>query len=241
MKNGLLSILFLGLACVNAQAELAMPQFTRQSVKIIQTVQPVFPLGVHELGYLHGDARVAISVDQTGRLTDHLVVEYSHPKFAQAAVEAIKQWRFEPALINGEPVSVRTEISINFEMSGVVISYDNNSYIEKYSNTVFRDAIAYRPCSMKEIDRIPTPLQAVKPYYSDDLAKQGIKGEVTVEFYIDETGALRLPAVLQSAHPALANLAMSALMQWKFEPPTRKGKPVLVRAKQVFNFNEVKR
>ena len=35
-----------------------------------------------------------------------------------AAIEAVKQWRYKPYYMNGEPVEVQTEIDINFTLAG---------------------------------------------------------------------------------------------------------------------------
>jgi TonB family protein len=59
---------------------------------------------------------------------------------------------------------------------------------------------------------------------------------VAIDFYIDETGTVRMPAVSIKDDSELTALAVMALRQWKFEPPTRNGRPVLVKATQVFNF-----
>jgi protein TonB len=37
-----------------------------------------------------------------------------HPLLAQAAFEAVRQWRYHPTLLNGEPVEVQTTIEVNF-------------------------------------------------------------------------------------------------------------------------------
>jgi TonB family protein len=39
------------------------------------------------------------------------------PRLVQSAVEAVRQWRFEPALLNGEPVEVVTDIEVRFQLS----------------------------------------------------------------------------------------------------------------------------
>jgi TonB family protein len=60
---------------------------------------------------------------------------------------------------------------------------------------------------------------------------------VTVEFYIDEQGNVRMAAVpRESAGDIYAAAAVAAVEQWRFEPPLRKGRPVLVLAQQEFNF-----
>jgi TonB family protein len=236
MKTSFLLFLALGLVASVSQAQTFMPSADRQSVKIIQTVTPIFPLGLPELGFFQGEARIAIAVDDTGKLTDWLVVGYSHRRFAEESVDAIKEWRFEPARLRGKPVSVQIELLISFETSGVVISCDVSTSMTRYTNMLFKNREAYQPCTMKEIDRIPTPRNAVSPAYSEALAKQGVQGTVIIEFFIDETGKLRMPAILSADYDELASLAVAAMQQWKFEPPTRQGVPVLVRAKQVFHF-----
>jgi TonB family protein len=236
MKTFFSLFLALGLMASAGQAQTPTPSADRQSVKIIETVTPVFPLGLPEQGFFEGEARIAIAVDETGKLTDWLVVGYSHRRFAEESVDAIKQWKFEPARMRGKPVSVQIEILISFATSGVVISCDAGTAMARYTNSLFKSREAYQPCTMREIDRIPTPRNAVSPAYSKTLADEGVKGTVVVDFFIDETGTLRMPAIKSSDYDELASLAVAAMQQWKFEPPTRHGVPVLVRAKQVFHF-----
>jgi len=241
MKTSLLLLLALGLVANIGQAQTFLGSPDRQSIKIIQTVTPVFPLELPELGYMEGEARIAIAVDETGKLTDWLIIGYSHRRFAEESVNAIKQWQFEPAKVRGKPVAVQIELVISFETSGVVISSsDLNSMVQRYSTRLFKTRDAFRPCTMKEIDRIPTPQNAVSPMYGESLVKQGVQGTVTIEFFIDETGAMRMPAVLNADYDELASLAVAAIQQWKFEPPTCRGLPVMVRAKQVFHFGPKK-
>jgi TonB family protein len=63
-----------------------------------------------------------------------------------------------------------------------------------------------------------------------------MRGTVEIQFYIDEKGAVRLPAIKYSDRIDLAESALEAVRQWKFEPPTRNGRPVLITAVQQFDF-----
>jgi len=38
------------------------------------------------------------------------------PDLARAAVEAVSQWRYQPTLLNGEPVEIDTVITVNFKL-----------------------------------------------------------------------------------------------------------------------------
>jgi len=236
MKTLLTSLMLLALGAGPALAQLseATPDF--QSVKILQTSTPVFPEALIAVYRNGGHARVEISVGEDGKLGELLVTGYTHPKFAKAAVEAIKEWEFEPARWKGEAVSVSITLNFDFEVKGVVVSTTASELIEAQFNSILGSHDVYGPCTLRELDRIPIPVKSVSPAYSKDLANRGVAGEVTVEFYIDEQGAVRMPFVLGRPSVALANLAVSAVRQWAFEPPTRHGQPVLVHVRQLFRF-----
>lgn len=207
-----------------------------QSLKILQTANPVFPSHLIQVGVADGEARVVINTDASGKLTDWLVVGYTHPEFAEAAVKAIKQWTFEPAQLQGEPVGTTIELSFYFEAKGVVVSTTCTDILEGRFLRMMAGRYTYQPCSPRELDRMPAPVVTIMPQYSGALAKKGVTGKVTVEFFIDETGAVRLPAASAKDDTMLIALAIDALNQWKFTPPTSRGRGVLVKASQEFDF-----
>jgi TonB family protein len=207
-----------------------------QSAKIIQTVQPVFPESLIVRYRNGGEVRVAISVDANGKLGEWLVISYTDREFADAAVAAFKEWEFEPARMMGEPIPVHIELTFNFEVKGVVVSLTPAETTDVLFNSLLSRQPAYAPCTLRELDRIPVPLNTVKPAYPKELGDRGVQGAVTVEFFIDEQGAVRMPFVVGRPPIALADLAVDAVRLWKFEPPTRHGRPVLVHVRQVFTF-----
>jgi TonB family protein len=62
-----------------------------------------------------------LTVLEDGTVGDVKVVRCTHPKvgFEDAAVAAVKKWRFEPGMENGEPISVQTRLKLNFTRVGV--------------------------------------------------------------------------------------------------------------------------
>ena len=231
----LLTIL-LSLIASGVLAQPANPAPERQSARIIQTVEPIFPQHLIPVYRRGGQVRILISVSSEGRLNEWLVVSYTDREFADAAVVALKRWEFEPARIKGEAVSVCAEISFHFEVKGVVVSVTSSDLFQANFNEL-TGGEAYAPCMLRDIDRIPVPQNAVPPVYPESLAARGVKGDVTVEFYIDEQGAVRMPYVTGRPQVALAELAVDAVRQWKFEPPTRRGRPALVLVRQLFHFS----
>jgi TonB family protein len=111
-----------------------------------------------------------------------------------------------------------------------------NSAIEMIHFRVAPDSNSYRVCTLDQLDRIPTPTKIVKPLYSREKGHGFHEGHITVGFYIDEKGHVRLPAVSRESDEELSAAAIMAVEQWQFEPPVSRGQPVVVRAEQTFDF-----
>jgi TonB family protein len=180
-----------------------------------------------------GEVRAVISVDEKGVLTDSLVTGYTTPEFAEAAVMALKRWVYHPARVNGRARSSRADVLFLFKDEGVIVQKLPGALEQHALAGFMQGRYIYQPCKLRELDRIPTPVQVVQPAIKTD----GRLHSITVEFFIDEAGQVRMPAVArESADDVYAAAAVSAVEQWRFEPPLRKGRPVLVYAQQEFTF-----
>jgi periplasmic protein TonB len=83
---------------------------------LIHDVPPQYP---PEAGRarLEGAVVLMAVIGQDGSVKD-VRVESGLPVLAQAAIDAVRQWRYKPYLIDGEPVEVDSRITINFTLSG---------------------------------------------------------------------------------------------------------------------------
>jgi len=223
-------------------AEVGIPDYV--PVKINQTVDPVYPRSLVEGGIRSGIACVAVSIDDTGRLADYLVTGYSHPRFAENAVAALKKWTFEPAQLHGSPRNCEADLTFRFEVEGVVVvSLTPFSANELFRYMIVPNSAAYSAASPRQLDRTPTPTKIVNPVYPTELARDSRGGHVSVDFYIDEEGHVRMPSVsleTNEANENLAAIAVTTIGQWEFAPPTSKGRPVVMLARQDFEFRPAK-
>ena len=231
-SRSLTSILVFGWAF--ATAGLASPVQEFQTIKAIETIPIRFPEELVPL-YHEGRVNVAISVDDGGHLTEWLVTRYTDKLFADAAIAAVPHWKFEPARIAGRPISSRCVLQLLFEVRGAIVTLDGIEAVESFMHSVQHDD-AYAPCELSKLDSAPTPLHAVQPAYPSELYDRHTTGTVMVDFYVDETGTVRMPSVVDSDQSVFAPFAVAAIRQWKFEPPTRKGRPVLIHVQQLFRF-----
>jgi len=83
---------------------------------LLHKVQPVYPSPAR-LARIQGAVELRAIIGKTGAI-ENLVVVRGHPMLAPAAVEAVKQWRYRPYLLNGEAIEVETDITVNFLLSG---------------------------------------------------------------------------------------------------------------------------
>jgi protein TonB len=67
---------------------------------------------------IQGVVRVEAVIDERGNVVDARVLDDIGMGCGQAAVEAIRTWRYEPATLNGRPVSVYLEVRVSFRLRG---------------------------------------------------------------------------------------------------------------------------
>ena len=64
---------------------------------------------------VQGTVRLEAVINTEGTVESLRVVS-GPPLLVKAAFEAVSQWRYQPTLLNGEPVEVTTEIEVNFTL-----------------------------------------------------------------------------------------------------------------------------
>ena len=83
-----------------------------QKPRAIFQAAPVYPAGKRALEVV---VSVVFVVDQTGKVTNPRVEKSTDPVFEKPAVDAVKQWKFEPAIKAGQRVSCKMRVPIRFQ------------------------------------------------------------------------------------------------------------------------------
>jgi TonB family protein len=82
----------------------------------VRDVHPVYPRSMREAG-LEGVVPLEAIIGRDGTVQSLRVVSAQvHPDFARAAIDAVRQWRFDPTLLNGKPVEVVMNVSVEFAL-----------------------------------------------------------------------------------------------------------------------------
>jgi len=83
---------------------------------LIRRVQPVYPPLAKNVR-IQGPVVLAAIISKAGTI-DNLQVLSGHPMLVAAAIDAVKQWRYRPYILNNEPIEVQTQITVNFILTG---------------------------------------------------------------------------------------------------------------------------
>lgn len=83
-----------------------------QSAKLISSPPPTYP-SVARAQRLQGEVVLDASIDANGHVTEVSVVS-GPAMLQQAAIDAVRRWRYEPALLNGQPVPTQAQVRVHF-------------------------------------------------------------------------------------------------------------------------------
>jgi protein TonB len=86
-----------------------------QAARLVNKVQPLYPPLARQTR-ISGTVKLHAIIGKDGSV-QQLVMVSGHPLLVQAALDAVKQWRYQPTLLNGEPVEVDTEIDVIFSLA----------------------------------------------------------------------------------------------------------------------------
>lgn len=87
-----------------------------RAATVITKVTPAFPARAKRRGIEAGVVTVEYTIDSSGSVKDAVVVKADPPSFFDEAVlDAIRQWKYQPKLVNGVPVDSRQKFTFRFE------------------------------------------------------------------------------------------------------------------------------
>jgi periplasmic protein TonB len=104
-----------------AVPKIAAPQRVRVSSGVstgllIRKVPPTYPPLARQ-ARIQGVVVLQAQISKEGNIQNLQLIS-GHPMLAPAAIEAVKQWKYKPYLLNGEPVEVDTQVQVNFTLAG---------------------------------------------------------------------------------------------------------------------------
>ena len=86
-----------------------------QQPKLVTQVRPMYPPEAKQ-GHIQGVVKLNAIIAKDGTIQSLEVIS-GEPVLVQSALDAVRQWVYQPTLLNGQPVEVQTEIDVNYTLS----------------------------------------------------------------------------------------------------------------------------
>ncbi len=198
--------------------------------RVVRQERPIYPFALRKSGIV-GEVLVGFVVDTKGDVVNAIAIRSNSPGFNEAAVQAVRKWKFKPAMVDGRPVNTRMSVPIVFSFN------DGSGGSEQVTvKSPGRRAREEMPEEMR-YDVAPNPRGVVQPVYPYALLEAGTSGEATVLFQIDLEGRIVAAKVVDATHPEFGLALVAAVELYKFDPALKDGKPTttVLKTKQDFS------
>jgi TonB family protein len=163
--------------------------------------------------HIQGKVVIEATTNTQGQVVDAVVIE-GPQELRAAALDAIKQWQYEPYMIDGKPMPVKFTVMFNFALD--------------------RKEEEQKPISLSSAQK-PKLIKTVNPQYPPGALKEHVEGIVVMEAVIDTKGLVKDVTVMEG-HDLLNAAAVEALKQWQYEPYLVEGAAKTVKFTVVMKF-----
>jgi len=228
-----LTVLGILIACASLAApQEAAPERVRVSDDVmrgvlVKKVAPVYPPLARQ-ARIQGIVILKVLINKSGDVFDVQLVS-GHPMLSPAAMEAVKQWKYQPYLLNGEAVEVETNVQVIFKIAGDVPGGAPGTAGSLPADNPQSETNSGSPHHVRVSEGVMRSLRTenVTPTYPPLALQAKVEGLVTFTVQISPSGQVESIS-LMSGHPMLAPAAIEAVKQWKYKPYLLNGEPVEV-------------
>ncbi len=138
-----------------------------------------------------------------------------------------------------KPVIDETPPEITIDMMAMLLNpRDNGAGVSVDIGKTFlkEDDTGFETFLMEDLDQKPSVLVATQPIYPYSMQRSKTKGEVLIEFIIDQNGRVIRPRILSSSHREFEAPAIEAVLRSKWQPGRKNGKDVRTIVHLPINF-----
>src|SRR5581483_107512 len=164
--------------------------------QVLRRIEPAFPETLRQRG-LPGAAEILCEIDRDGNVAGASIQQATQPEFGEAALAAVRRWKFSPALRAGQPVAGRVIVPIEFAL-------EPEASLESIAGRpVYVPLAADAPVINAEaLAAWPVPIRRAWPIYPEQLKGSGVTGSATVSFVIAPDGLPINPQIVTATHDA---------------------------------------
>jgi TonB family protein len=190
-----------------------------QESKLIRKVAPVYPEQAKREG-IQGTVKLTVIINEDGLVYEIRNNPENNPILEEAAIDAVKEWKYSSTLLNGMPVPVMATVTVIFRLSDTPSDFQPPSVP---SGTVWRRDAIKVGANVQESKLI----RRVEPIYPELALRARVQGRVLMTVAVNEEGFVTDVNIV-AGHPLLSEAAIDAVRQWQYSPTLLNGDPVPV-------------
>lgn len=218
---------------VLCESPTAAPEDNIAPPKAVSQEKPVYPFAMRRFG-LRGSVLLEFEVNTQGRVQNARIVSSDNPAFDEPALKAVFAWKFEPATRNGQPVTMRMRVPIQFTLEGYRDGGQSALTISQHGDQ------SGLPPEMR-FDTPPQFRGVVVPIYPYEQRRDRVSGKARGTVLIDQQGRVAAVKIAKADQPEFGLALTAALEGFLFEPALKGGNPVatLMNFEQSFSSTEL--
>jgi len=200
----------------------------KSAPSVAKAVNPDYPAELRKAG-VEGRAVLKVEISETGEVSSLELVSADKPEFGEAAIAAVKQWKFNPAKDGDKPVSIKVNLPVIFtlppqEKLNILIGRE-----------VFKDITAevFSENDLESLLQIVTPPVA---HWPANLEGNPESSEVHVSVVVGPTGETFNPEIRGTIPNELIVPTLTAVAHMKYAPPMKNGVAVHVATDAIVMF-----
>jgi TonB family protein len=204
---------------------------------VIERVAAAYPATTSP-GEVNGFSLLGFVVDVDGTASG-IEVQQSHgAAFDAAAIDAIKQTKFQAGILDGKPVPVRVYARVRFfdDQRPAYPRIINRLLPNGGMNGGFGQPPIGNRSPTRAYDTPPVATYIPVAEYSEQARKAKFNGVVLVSILVNEEGVPIDPKITRSVGMGLDEKAVESVLQYKFKPAMKDGAPVEARIMVEVNF-----
>lgn len=184
--------------------------------KVLKHPDPMYPPAM-QYSRMRGEVAVAIVVAPDGSVQEATIASSNNPGFEDAALEAIRKWKFRAATRDGQPVPFHLTEHFTFGFDG--INDGNDAYGLSHTGANHKLPAQY------QYDVPPQIVSTILPVYPYALLDAAERGHASVTMLIGPTGRVLAVHVTEASKPEFGEALAAAGAMYQFRPALRAGKP----------------
>jgi TonB family protein len=204
--------------------------------KLTNETAPEYPAFALE-NHIQGEVFVDVVVDENGKVQTAKPVDCLNCSsiLADAAVEAVKKWEYQPTVVDGKPALVSSWVAFRFRLDGPSVEILSKS---ESSTPAAEPAKITGPRKLRISSGVAEAnlIHKVDPQYPLMAQQAHIQGDVVMQCIIDKEGNVANLRAM-SGHPVLIQAAIDAVKQWKYKGYRLNGEPVEVETTVTVKFH----